>query len=676
MKFFRVWVVTFVVAMLAACGGGGGSPGGSGGSGGSGGGGGGGSASGTPTLAVTIVNQAGASVNSISVGGAFRARATLRNATGDVVPNTLVTFSLNGASIATIAPSTALTDGSGIAEVVIAPASLSSVGAARLSAAAEVSGVEVVGQVDFSVSAASLSLSSVSAGATALPSAGNTSLATTALVGGVPSTGVPVNVTFSASCGRINSQETSGSVITNGDGVASAVYSAVAPDGTLCSGAVTVSATSLGAAPRSITLNVAAASASAVTFVSAAPAQIFVAGSGAVEQAIVRFRVLSTTGAAMANEAVRFTLTTNPGGVGIGSAGSTAPVDVTTDTQGVASVSVFSGTIPGPLTLRASLVSNTAIFAESQNLTVASGPPSQRFMSLAVETFNIEGANIDGTSTRLTVRIADRQGNAVVDGTVVNFTAEGGQVTPSCVTARNNGISSCFVTFVSQNPRPADGRVSVMAHTEGTKDYVDANADNIFDGGDSLVQIGDAYRDDNEDNLFTVGEFRVPRSVSGATCPNAGAPFPSVAGSCDTSLATTVRQQIAIMFSSSSADLRDVSIRRGVASVQINGVTQTISVPTAVDVRIGSADYPLLPMPAGTTVAMTAVDSDTTDGAACAISFGPTGTPIPNISPGTSPGANLATQHYVSLRNCRSGDDLRITVKAPSGLVTQFAVGL
>lgn len=674
MKLIRALGALALTAMLVACGGGGGSPGGtsSAGTGGTGGGG----TTGSPTLVVSIVNQAGASVNSISVGGAFRARATLRNATGAAIPNTLVSFSLNGASIATIAPSTALTDGSGNAEVVIAPASLSSVGAARLSADAEVSGVAAAGQVDFSVSAASLSLSSVSAGTTTLPSAGNTSLSTTALVGGVPSTGVPVNVTFSASCGRINSQEASGSVTTNGDGVASAVYSAVASDGTLCSGAVTVSASSPGSAPRSITLNVAPPNASAVTFVSAAPAQIFVAGSGAVEQAIVRFRVLSTTGAAMANESVRFTLTANPGGVGIGSVGSTAPVDATTDAQGVASVSVFSGTIPGPLTLRASLASNAAIFAESQNLTVASGPPSQRFMSLAVETFNIEGANRDGTSTRLTARIADRQGNAVVDGTVVNFTAEGGQVTPSCATTRNNGISSCFVTFVSQNPRPANGRVSVMAHTEGTKDYVDVNANNIFDGGDSLVQIGDAYRDDNEDNLFTVGEFRVPRGVSGATCPNAGAPFPSIASSCDTTLATTVRQQTVIMFSSSSAVLTDVVIGRGVASVQINGVTQTISVPTSVEVEIGSADYPLLPMPAGTTVAMTAVDSNTTDGAACAISFGPTGTPIPNISPGTSPGANLATRHNVSLRNCRSGDDVRITVTAPSGLATQFAVGL
>lgn len=686
MKLLKMIGSALLVAGLAACGGGGGSPGATIGGGATGGGdtGGatGGTSTGTPTLVVTIVNQSGVAVNSISVGGGFVARATLRDATGAVVPDKVVTFDLNGASIATLAPTTALSNtSSGVAEVAIAPASISSVGAATLSASAEVFGVGVTGRVDFSVSAASLTLSAIRVGEIDLPSAGNTSLATTALVGGVASAGVPVNVTYRASCGRINNLESTGSVTTSGDGVATAVYTAVAPDGSLCSGVVRVSASSPGAEqPREVVLNVAAPSASALTFVSALPTQIFVAGSGAVEQSIVRFRVLSTTGAAMPNERVLFSLITNPGGVGIGSAGSTTSVDSTTDSQGVAAMSVFSGTIPGPLTLRAQLASNAAIFAESQNLTVASGPPSQQRMSLSVETFNIEGANIDGSRTQLTVRIADRQGNAVVDGTVVNFTSEsGGQVTRSCATARGvDGLSKCSVTFESQALRPADGRVSVLAHTEGTKEFIDAPPNNnIFDPGvDTLIQLGDAYRDDNEDGLFTVGEFRIPRNVSGAACGNSGAPFPSIAGSCDTSLATTVRQQATILLSSSSAALTDVAISREDTTVQIAGVTQTISVPVAVEVRIGSADYPLLPMPAGTTVSMTTVDSNDSDGASCAISFGPTGSPIPNIFPGNVPTANLATRHDVSLRNCRSGDVLRITVTSPSRLATQFAVRL
>lgn len=672
------------MAGLAACGGGGGSPGATVGGGSTGGGdtGGatGGTSTGTSTLVVTIVNQSGVAVNSISVGGGFVARATLRDATGAVVPNTVVTFDLNGASIATLAPTTALTNTpSGVAEVAISPASLSSVGAATLSASADLAGTAVLGRVDFSVAAASLSLSPITAGALNLPSGGNTSLAATALVGGLPSTGVPVNITYNASCGRINGSllQDGVSVTTNGSGVAPATYTAVAPDGSLCSGDVTISASSAGASPQAISLNVAAPSASAVTFVSATPAQIFVAGSGAAEQSIVRFRVLSSAATSMANETVTFTLLANPGGVGIGSSGSVSTVTVTTDDAGIAAIPVFSGTIPGPIRLRAALEANPAVFAESQNLTVASGPPSQRFMSLSVETFNIEGWAIDGTSTRLTARIADRQGNAVEDGTVVNFTAEGGQVASNCATTRVNNISSCSVNFISQNNRPADGRVSVLAYTEGTKDYVDVNSNNRFDSGDTLVQIGDAYRDDNESGTFdaTLGEFLIPRGVSGDGCANSGAPYPSIASTCDDKLATTVRQQTTIMFSSSTPVLTS-TIANSDLTVPDGTGTRTISIPVRADLVIGSAAHPLLPMPSGTRIAATAVDSNSTDGASCSVSFGPTGTPIPNIASGTSSTADLATRHSVTLRDCRPGDTLFIDVTAPSGLKTTFSISL
>lgn len=672
------------MAGLAACGGGGGSPGATVGgdvTGGDTGGDTGGTSTGTPTLVVTIVNQSGVAVNSISVGGGFVARATLRDATGAVVPNTVVTFDLNGASIATLAPTTALTSTpSGVAEVAISPASLSSVGAATLSASADLAGTAVSGRVDFSVAAASLSLSPITAGALNLPSGGNTSLAATALVGGLPSTGVPVNITYTASCGRINGSllPDGVSVTTNGSGIAPATYTAVAPDGSLCSGVVTISASSAGASPQSISLNVAAPSASAVTFVSATPAQIFVAGSGAAEQAIVRFRVLSSAATGMANETLTFTLLANPGGVGIGSSGSVSSVTVTTDAAGIAAIPVFSGTIPGPIRLRAALEANPPIFAESQNLTVASGPPSQRFMSLSVETFNIEGWAIDGTSTRLTARIADRQGNAVEDGTVVNFTAEGGQVASNCATTRVNNISSCSVNFISQNNRPADGRVSVLAYTEGTKDYIDFNSDNRFNSGDgdTLIQIGDAYRDDNEIGTFDTasGEFRIPRGVSGGTCVDLGAPYPSIAASCDDNLATTVRQQVTIMFSSSSASLVSSQTHTASAVVSVGSGTKTIHFPTSVDMSIGSMDHLKLPMPAGTRIAATAVDNTPGDGATCSVSFGPTGTPIPNIGSGADPKANLATHHSVSLGDCRDGDTIFIDVTAPSGLKTTLPV--
>jgi hypothetical protein len=622
---------------------------------------------GSPLLTVSVVNQSGAVVNSVSVGGGFIARATLLDTAGAAVAAKLVTFSLNGATIAVVSPTTALTNALGVAEVVVAPASISSVGAASLAATADVANAAVTGKVDFSVAATSLTLSTIGVGSINLSSGGNTSLQTTALVGGKPSTGVPVNVTYSSSCGRINGSVSAGgvSVTTDGSGVASAVYTAVAPDGSLCSGPVTISASSAGAAPQSTSVNVAAATANAVTFISAAPAQIFVAGSGAVDQSIVRFRVLSSAGTAMSNVAVQFAITTNPGGVGLNTTGSVTPVLATTDASGEASVSVFSGTIPGPVKVRAALVSDPTVFSESQNLTVASGPPSQRFMSVSVQTFNIEGWILDGSSTQITVRLADRQGNAVADGTVVNFTAEGGQVASNCATARVNGISQCSVNFISQNPKPAGpvggGRVSVLAYTEGTKDYIDVNGNNRYDPGiDTLVAIGDAYRDDNENGIYNTatGEFLIPRGGS-SICAGVGEPFPSRVDTCDLSLKTTVRQQVVILFSSSGP------VMELVGAVSTSGFAFLLR----------SKDNLLLPMPAGTIVSATANDTNSKDGLTCVLARGPA-SPIPNVDPTNNPLSDLATPHGVSLKDCVPGDSVDIDVTVPSGLKTSFNIKL
>lgn len=611
-----------------------------------------------PKLTTIIVDQSGTRVTSISVGGGFSAQATLVDSAGAAVVGKLVTFTLGGATIATLSPATALTGASGTAKVSLSPASITSSGAGSVIASSDLNGISVTGAMDFSVAASSLALSPVIAGSLTLVSGGNTSLSVTALVAGQPSKTIPVNVSYAVSCGRINGVTTSGgvSVTTDGSGIASAVYSAVALDGSLCSGVVNISASSPNAAAQTATLNVAVATANAITFVSATPAQIFVAGTGAADQSLAVFRVLSSAGTTLANIPVQFTLATNPGGVGLGTAGSITILTGTTDASGLVSVSLFSGTIPGPVKVRAALVTNVNVFAESQNLTVASGPPSQRFMSFAAQTSNIEGAVLDGISTQLTVRLADRQGNAVADGTVVNFTAEGGQVASSCATARVLGISQCSVNFISQNPRPAGGRVSVLAYTEGTKDYIDINGNNRYDEGvDTLLKIGDAYRDDDENGSYesTSGEFVIPR-LGTETCAGAGEPFTSRANTCDSKLATTVRQQLVILFSSSSPVL-------DVRSLSTSGVVFSIR----------SADNLLLPMPAGTTVTATAIDSNTLDGLTCTVSVAPV-SPIPNVSPGTNPFGDIATPNQVVMKDCVPGDGVTITVISPSALATTF----
>lgn len=657
MKWTQRIAATLLAAAVAACGGGGGSPGATSGGGSNGGGNNGGGSTTTPTVAVSVVDSASAAVSAMTVGGSYAAKALVTDSTGAAVAGRLVTFSVSNSSLATLTPETALTDSSGVAQVTIAPASITALGAGTLTASASVNGSTITGTKDFSVSASNLSLSTLTLGSTSLASGGNTPVSVTALVGGSPASATPVNVTFSASCGRINNAASFG-VTTNGLGVASASYSAVNGDGSLCSGPVTISASTPGATPQSASLSVAAAVANAIAFVSATPPQIFVSGSGALEQSLVTFKVLSGS-TPLTNVPVQFSIVTNPGGVGLNSTGQTAPVSTTTNSQGLATVSVFSGSIPGPVKVRATLESDASVFAETNNLTVASGPPSQRFISVSVGTYNIEGMDFDGKPTTITARLADRQGNPVEDGTVVNFTAEGGQVASSCATAKVNGISQCSVTFESQNPRPANGRVSVLAYASGTKDYADNNANNRYDSGDTLVNIGDAYRDDNENAAFDTGEFRIPRGGA-SSCAGAGEPFPAVANTCDTLLATTVRQQTVILFSSTTPRIVPITTSASLLDFFLGS---------------GGAGNTNLPMPSGTTIAAETSDQTASNSLSCSVEkiFGST---VPNIPPGTDPNANLNTRHQITLAGCATGDIVVIKITPPSGLVNNFSITL
>lgn len=649
--------LAFMTGLLAACGGGGGSPS---------------SPSPTPTtdptvpttptatasLAVAVYNGSNTKVTNIGLGGGFVVRATALDAKGVAVAGKLVTFTLPDASLAMLSPASALTSAAGVAEVTVTPATISAVGATTVTASAALGTDSTVttGTSDFAVAAPSVSLSAITASSSSLISGGNTLLSVTVLVSGTPLTAQPANVAFTTSCGRINTIDTSTTVATNGSGVATVTYSAVAGDGSLCSGAVNVTATTPGATSAGRSLAVAAPIAAAVTFISATPAQIFVAGMGAIEQSVLSFKVLSSANTALQGVSVDFGLLANPGSVTL-----SAPSG-TTDSAGVVTVTVSSGPLPGPVKVRAALTANGTVFAESQNVTVASGPPSQKFMSLSVSVFNIEGATVDGTPTNLTVRIADRQGNAVVDGTVVNFTAEGGQVGRTCTTTTVNLISSCSVTFISQNPRPANGRVSVLAYLEGTKDYVDINNNNRYDSGDTLVQIGDAYRDDNEDLSYNSGAdgFVFPRDVSG-TCPTqTNGAFPSRVNTCDAvslaKLSTTVRQQAVILFASSGPKL----------TVQ----TQTVST-FAFAMGSGDPGLSLLPMPAGTSVAVSAIDTTTGNAVTCSVTD-LAGRTVANIVPTPGlPNEDLRTQHSASLKDCASGDNIKVTVTSPGGLVTE-----
>ncbi len=136
--------------------------------------------------------------------------------------------------------------------------------------------------------------------------------------------------------------------------------------------------------------------------------------------------------------------------------------------EGKIVVDIFPGSIPGPVELKATLASDTSVTALTKGVSVATGRVTQDGLSLSV-TKNALQWDIDGDKATIVARLRDRVGNKVPDGTVVSFVTEGGSITPNCSTIDGE----CSVVLQTQNPRPADNRVTVLAYVEGDKSYIE-----------------------------------------------------------------------------------------------------------------------------------------------------------------------------------------------------------
>jgi hypothetical protein len=153
--------------------------------------------------------------------------------------------------------------------------------------------------------------------------------------------------------------------------------------------------------------------------------------------------------------------------------------------------------------------------------TVSTGVPSQRFMSISAETYNLNWG-VDGITTSIQVFVADTAGNPVADGTTVQFSTEGGQIETSCkTTGFKSGasvISGCSVTFNTQDFRPHDGTVTVIAWMDGEEAYKDLNADGMYTAGEPFLDSGQIFRDDDRSGDYdpTKDELSIGATLAGA----------------------------------------------------------------------------------------------------------------------------------------------------------------
>jgi hypothetical protein len=644
-RYVTLLVGLVLAALLTACGGGGGSAGAT--SGGSSTGGGSTPITATPTvptLALGLVNAAGSAIsdNSVPSGTTVYAKVVVKDADGLAVANKLVVF-VSGSGLVTFQPASGqvLTDTTGTAKVQLAPATISSGGAETLTASATVGSTNLSASLDIQTTPANVTLSNFTVGQSSLTAFQATSVSVDVAVNAVPAGSTPISVSFSANCGSFSpAQATS-----NSSSKASSTYQASGCSG----GTATLTATALGSNALQTKVTVQSPAATNLLFVSATPSTIYTSlASFGVKQSTVKFKVVDASGAgvgAFTNVQISLSTSSIASGVQFADTNSTTPKIVATDANGEVSVIVKSGTVPTPLSLDAQLVSNPAITASSAGLTVNSGRPVQNFFSLSASVFNIEGWSYDNESTNVNILVADRLAQPVPAGTPISFIAEGGQVTASCsVLIDANNKSGCSVSLVSQAFRPSNGRVTVLAYTEGEEAFVDANGNNKYDPGETFFDMGQPFLDSNESGTYDaaseqkVGDPSVPGSGIGSlACASHPYLLANVANTCDGAWGTTrVRGQAVIVFSTSQAT---IPVATGVSKTGFNFTLADLN---------GNA------MPFGTSVS-------------AAISGG-TNCKIVEVFPPTVPNGTNPSQHRVIITKGSDPDDTctgaQITYKA------------
>jgi len=313
------------------------------------------------------------------------------------------------------------------------------------------------------------------------------------------------SITFASDCASNGLSSFSATEVSTVSGLASTTYTAAGCSGNdVVTASVTINAV-IHTAP--VTLTIESDQVLGVEFVSVTPSQLSLAGLGADETAVLTFRLVGEQSAPIIGEEVRFTTSSTVGGIRLAEGSDT---DVT-DSQGLVTTVLQSGTISTSVEVIAEHVS-TGITASSGDITISTGIPVADRFSLSLDKHNPHAWNVDGVVINFSVIASDFFGNAVPDGTRVSFAStEAGNIDDSCLLV--DGQCS-DVKWISANPGPSNGQVTILAHTTGAEAFDDLNGNNVFDAGDNFNVSGDqdlaeAYIDENENGFYDLGEFFV-----------------------------------------------------------------------------------------------------------------------------------------------------------------------
>lgn len=519
----RVSTLTLIAAaVLSACGGGGGDPGAvpaASGAGSTG------TSPGTGTVptpvatetkvTLTLVDGSNNAVTSLSGGQSGTLKATVLTPAGKPAAGAIVQFATTTTGMLVFTPDSgsALTDANGVAVVTVKPASYTTAGALALSATSVVEGKTGTSSLNVAIGAAPLTVGTLAF--SPAPTGRLPAFSTVALSIPVTSAGQPATASTGLALTSLCVGDGTATLVPGGisNGVQVATYT-----NNGCVRGRDVITAAIGNSSQTIGIDISAANIGTVQFASTSQSGTSIVlkgsgGQGRSESAQLTYRVVDQQGNGLAGVDVDFSATTYTGGLTV------SPIRATTDANGNVSTMVSSGTIPTPVRVLATATRNgTSMTGLSDTLTISTGLPIQRSMSLSAEYYNVEGNDIDGIRVKITTRLADQYGNPVSDGTAVTLVTEGGAIGTAaqggCVTV-NGG---CTVDLVSQNYRPADGRVTVLAFVQGIENFTDTNGDGQYScpgftgapgtyrplvdacpvgGGEPFEDMGDPFLDAN-----------------------------------------------------------------------------------------------------------------------------------------------------------------------------------
>jgi hypothetical protein len=616
---FKTLLTVSLLASIAACGGGGAkSPDGTTGGGGTGGG-----TTAEPTLSISLVDPvSGTAKTAISSSSPGLVKVVAKKADGSAASNAVVTFTTND-TLAKLSPTsgTALTDSNGIASVSISAADVTSAGAATVDATAEIETKSLTSKTAFALGASNVVISSLTIDTNPLSAFGTTAVRVTVLSDGAP-VNTPLSVNLSSGCAASGKAQLDTGVSTVA-GVATASYrdKGCGSNDTITASVAGISGTASGQ------LTVRAPNTGSIQFISATPTQISLQGTGGQTSANVKFRVVDEGNGAVSGKSVSFSLSTGIGGVGL------LNFSAVSDSSGEVTAVVQSGTQTTPVRVLATTTtaSGVVLSTQSAQLTITTGLPTQTAFSVSATKLNIEGWDFDGENSTINARLADHFGNPPPEGTVVNFDSEGSKVQPTCSTASAGPTAEagvCSVLFTSQNLRPDNGRVSVLAFAVGEEGFTDLNGDGLLDqvselkdaNGRDTVGFGEAFINFDESVVDTTpptldltetrssnepfkdfdsnGTYLAP--IAPASAKYKGILCKASSGLCDSSKTLHIRQTMVIVLSGSDPYIT--------SDFDPSGSIDLTSGPKTVHFRVSDLHGNALPV--GTTIAFSGTDTE------------------------------------------------------------------